>query len=174
MFADQEEEPRPSGEILAADRVQLLSRLNHLLGADGEGCGPVYVFHCKLNDLIDLQYLHGRQAEHAWLQCLRVRASQLLAERDCLAQISAGSLVIVRCALTSLPEAIVFGQQLQHCLSEPLGWEGRTISTRVSIGITRSAFHNTDAEALLLQAQHASEQVPSDSGVRLFHPRTER
>ena len=162
-------ECKPS-KNLASNRSQLLKALTEQSKLAREAHRQIYIMHCKLNNLLDIQYLHSMQAVHVLLQAMCEKANLLLGAEDHLVQISADSLAITLATIASLPEAIQLGEQMHNLFTQPLSWEGHTIVASISIGVTRTGKLEEDVAALLMQAQQAAEAMKQRSGLGLFQP----
>lgn len=166
----EKENDQPLRENPTANRVALITTLANQYDMPNETSIPVYIMHCRLCDLLDIQYLHGHQAEQSMIKTTKEKVQRLIGKGDFLSQISADSLVIASSTIKSLPEAMQLGEQLLHLFSHPFNWKGRTLLSRVSIGITRSSKRKEGFEELLIQAEQAAESMQKHAGVRLYQP----
>ncbi|NDC53170.1 MAG: diguanylate cyclase [Planctomycetia bacterium] len=138
------------------NRTELMDRLGGLVE---RGDGDVAVLWCDIDRFKTVNDAHGHAAGDAVLRALgdRIRAC-LSKPEDLGARIGGDELLVVLCGARDLGAAAAIAETLRRSAAEPIPFDGDTIETTLSIGVTL-AVAGEGVDALLARADDAMYQA---------------
>ncbi len=136
---------------------------------DGE---KVAVFFIDLDGFKSVNDAHGHAAGDHALRTTVQRLQAVMRAEDTLARIGGDEFLAIHSGIPGALNAIAIARKLVACLTEPMTFEGQSITVGASIGIALSPDHGTHANELIRAADAAMYDAKraGRNGVELAKP----
>lgn len=137
------------------NRVLLLDRLNQTLARVKRHQDFAAVMFIDLDGFKPINDTFGHECGDEVLKVTAQRLQEVLRSDDTAARIGGDEFVMVLGELKNGLHAGLTGTRTIKAITQPIAWEGRTVSVSASLGISVAPTDGTDPETLLKKADEA-------------------
>lgn len=141
------------------NRIMLFDRLQQAVLAAQRSSRLLGVFFLDLDRFKLINDTHGHETGDQVLVAVADRLRSTVRPSDTVARLAGDEFVILAPGLRSDQDAEYLAQKLVERFDQPLDLPGRSITSRLSVGITLYPLDDSDAEGLLRHADSAMYQA---------------
>ncbi len=159
---------RTDGLTGLANRATFIERLGQAFAATQRGATPFAILYLDLDKFKPVNDTFGHAVGDLLLQEVAQRLRNCTRQSDLVARLGGDEFVVLQGEVSEPANAGVLAEKIQAALALPYLLSGNDVRVSVSIGICPYVPGNTDAEAMLVQADLALYRS-KDEGRNQYH-----